>query len=444
MFANAEFRDKVTDEMDKVAHTYEMFKHIQLTQGDDMEAFKKAKNELKTRLKTLNELLNRRLFMASVGQNADYNAWLVSHQPFHWLAEFYEIITGNGGFDVIIGNPPYLELKEVKSYKIPQYKTISCGNLYAPIIERCEMLSFYDGKLGFIVPVSSVSAERYLSVQELFHHHTQWYSNYDDRPSRLFEQLEHIRLSIHLMATSSNPHLSYSTGYKKWNEQERCFIFKTMEYVPAIDGLVNGSMPKIRSQIEYSVVEKMKRIPALGLSLKKTGDTIVYYSRKLGSLVQVLNFKPEVRGINGTLRDPSEFKTLIFSTTQEANSALLSLNSSLFLWFCTVYSDCRHVNKREVETFPIPFDSLVCNASREVNKLSCSLMESFKETSEYRVMKFSHDTLTIQCIIPKKSKPIIDEIDKVLAKHYGFTEEELDFIINYDITYRMGDELNEE
>jgi len=24
------------------------------------------------------------------------------------------------------------------------------------------------------------------------------------------------------------------------------------------------------------------------------------------------------------------------------------------------------------------------------------------------------------------------------AKHYGFTEEELDFIINYDIKYRMG------
>ena len=44
----------------------------------------------------------------------------------------------------------------------------------------------------------------------------------------------------------------------------------------------------------------------------------------------------------------------------------------------------------------------------------------------------------------RASKPIIDEIDKVLAKHYGFTEEELDFIINYDIKYRMGDELESE
>ena len=45
---------------------------------------------------------------------------------------------------------------------------------------------------------------------------------------------------------------------------------------------------------------------------------------------------------------------------------------------------------------------------------------------------------------PAKSKSILDMIDAVLAKHYGFTEGELDFIINYDIKYRMGDELNEE
>ena len=43
-------------------------------------------------------------------------------------------------------------------------------------------------------------------------------------------------------------------------------------------------------------------------------------------------------------------------------------------------------------------------------------------------------------------KPILDEIDRVLAAHYGFTDEELDFVpstqlrtgINYDIKYRMG------
>ena len=38
----------------------------------------------------------------------------------------------------------------------------------------------------------------------------------------------------------------------------------------------------------------------------------------------------------------------------------------------------------------------------------------------------------------KLSKPIIDKIDRVLAEHYGFTEEELDFIINHDVKYRLG------
>ena len=37
-----------------------------------------------------------------------------------------------------------------------------------------------------------------------------------------------------------------------------------------------------------------------------------------------------------------------------------------------------------------------------------------------------------------KNKPILDEIDTVLAGHYGFTAAELDFNLNYDIKYRLG------
>jgi hypothetical protein len=47
-------------------------------------------------------------------------------------------------------------------------------------------------------------------------------------------------------------------------------------------------------------------------------------------------------------------------------------------------------------------------------------------------------------MFPSRSKAIIDEIDWVLARHYGFTPEELDFIINYDIKYRMGRDNGEE
>ena len=73
----------------------------------------------------------------------------------------------------------------------------------------------------------------------------------------------------------------------------------------------------------------------------------------------------------------------------------------------------------------------------------------FKDYEKKKYTKSTHYKTTGNDVIydeyyPKKSKLIIDEIDKIIARHYGFTEEELDFIINYDIKYRMGDELNEE
>jgi hypothetical protein len=65
-----------------------------------------------------------------------------------------------------------------------------------------------------------------------------------------------------------------------------------------------------------------------------------------------------------------------------------------------------------------------------------------KDYSQNSAMKEKTSSLTgsiiYQEFYPRFSKPIIDEIDRVLAKHYGFTDEELGFIINYDIKYRMG------
>jgi len=102
-----------------------------------------------------------------------------------------------------------------------------------------------------------------------------------------------------------------------------------------------------------------------------------------------------------------------------------------------VVSDGSHVNRREVDNFRCDPRKVITDFP-ELSKLAEQLSSDLRKNSKSRTMRYKHDTLTVQCIIPKKSKPIIDEIDRVLAKHYGFTEEELDFIINYDIKYRMG------
>ena len=66
-------------------------------------------------------------------------------------------------------------------------------------------------------------------------------------------------------------------------------------------------------------------------------------------------------------------------------------------------------------------------------------MDDLRKHSRTRVYNYqTSGRVEYQEFYPRLSKPIIDEIDRVLAQHYGFTDEELDFIINYDIKYRMG------
>jgi len=42
------------------------------------------------------------------------------------------------------------------------------------------------------------------------------------------------------------------------------------------------------------------------------------------------------------------------------------------------------------------------------------------------------------------SKPILDKIDSLLAEHYKLSDEERDFIINYEIKYRLGQDVDGE
>ena len=79
------------------------------------------------------------------------------------------------------------------------------------------------------------------------------------------------------------------------------------------------------------------------------------------------------------------------------------------------------------------------NSMDELILLSKDLLRNLHEESymtEVRYQKYG--LLKLQVFQPRESKIIVDKIDTVLSQQYGFTEEELDNIINYDIKYRMG------
>lgn len=401
----------------------------------------KDKHDLQTSLKTLENELNGYLsqdYAIDTRKQSSYIGWLRRYHPFHWLVEFYGIMK-NGGFDAIIGNPPYVELKALEDYQPRGYECEESGNLYALVMERCASIVKRDGRQGYIVPVSSISTERYESLQRLLLQRVTMYSSYDDRPSRLFDGLEHIRLTIHLLGHLCSVPRLWSTRYNKWTTEERVNLFAKLNYTQSAPAMIDGSLPKFTLQLERSILNKMfAQRRCMASYYSKTGSHRVFYSRKVGYFLQVLDFPPRVLDGRGRLRAPSEFKELRFATDAHAKFALCCFNSNLFYWFVTVFSDCRHVNKREIDAFPVKLDAVSDEVFEKLVILGKSLMKSLKATSIERVMSFAHDTLTVQCIYPKASKHIIDEIDEVLAQYYGFTNEELDFLVNYDVKHRLG------
>ena len=439
---------EIKEEAEHVDRLFGRFRQMQTAHDvrEWSEDFVAAKAELRRRLAVLNDRLNRLLALQygvdPAKKPAAYDAWLRSHQPFHWCVEFYGIMA-RGGFDVVIGNPPYVELATLKEYTTRGYTCLDAGNLYALVIERSFALGPRTGHMGFIVPVSSVSTDRYRSLQRILASRELHYSAYDDRPSRLFDGLEHIRLTIHLIGVEKVNVHRHSTRYHKWTALERPTLFHTVAYAPAEQSLISGSLPKLSSPLEKSISQKLSlNRRRLASFYTATTQHRIFYSRKVGYFLQILDFQPRVLDGQGNLRPPTEFKELSFGAEDHATAALCCLNSNLFYWFITTLSDCRHVNKREVDSFPVDLERLTAgNLGQRLQEFAQSLMDDLQHKSEERVMRFAHDTLTVQSIIPKRSKPLIDAIDRVLAQHYGFTAEELDFIINYDIKYRMGDAL---
>ena len=102
----------------------------------------------------------------------------------------------------------------------------------------------------------------------------------------------------------------------------------------------------------------------------------------------------------------------------------------------TVPSNLRDLNPTDWRHFPVPESAM---DDPEIHRLGTEYVADLRRNSTMLVrnQKSTGGTET-QSFKVQKSKPIIDEIDRILAKHYGFTDEELDFIINYDIKYRVG------
>lgn len=440
MFTQQEFREKVETEMEKVSKAYEIFRTQQLADHDDLESVKATKAELKERLSKLTDLLDHQLFSSSGGTS--FEVWKVSHQPFHWIAEFYQIIQGNGGFDVIIGNPPYLEKRQI-NYSVDNYVCLDSNAVHAYCIERSLTLLNKKGNISMIVPLAIVCTQRMVKIQQLLEsNHSVWYSNYAWRPSKLFDAVNRA-LSIFVATVTIPTYSKYSTAYLKWSVESRDYLFQNIKYIQYDEKRNSFWMPKLSSKIDKSILNKILSADGnIGLFVNSTSNQKIFYRTTGGLYWKVFTDFSPLFYCNG-IKGKSSRETFISVNTQEEATILVGLlSSSLFWWWYTITSNLRDLNPSDITGFKFSKEIV---QGKKMLQLSSLYISDLKANSSLliRQQKSKGETKT-QSFKISLSKSIIDRIDEILSKYYKLTNEELDFIINYDIKYRMGDELNNE
>lgn len=359
-----------------------------------------------------NKLKNKKSFekLATILKNNFYN--------YDFISKSSKI---NNTFDLIIGNPPYVEYGK---YPLKVKLINGYGNVYADVIKNSIDLLNDKGVLGYIIPLSYTATTRMSKIRDYVKENTrkQFVLNFADRPDCLFDGV-HQKLSILIAQKGKTKNRIYTSNYKHWYNEERKQLLNGRE-VRLSKYNFEQFIPKIGNDIEESIFDKIYTNKKNNIfEMQNISGKELYLNMRACFWIKAFTFNP---GSN-------EYKIFKYSDNIY-NFILCLLNSSLFWLYWTIISDCWHITIKELKTFKIPTKSIDLD---KFNKLSKKLESKLESTKNYVGTKqvdyeYKH----------KLCKDIIDEIDTELAEMYNLTQIELDYIKSFAIQYRCGGEID--
>ena len=380
------------------------------------------------------------------GQNIDLSGVNVFANPnfFLWHTWFSEVFSRptKEGFDIVIGNPPYgAKLSDEdkrtfkKTYRSAQtIKGRQKGSLdtYSLFIELGYNLLNKGGCLAMIVPLSITSSDSLSGLHQLLFSKCDdiHISSYAVRPKPVFENAVVNTSIISLRKTLSPMQHIYATKmYRKGKGFDLQRLLDNLTFAEVKGFLLNGRIPKVSHQIEISILQKLSKCSKIDTVIKKDGSPI-YYRTTGGRYFKVVT--------NYSTGSTKESLLLIDPKYASAVGAILS--SNLSFWFYQIYSNNLDWKIYEISSFHMPMLSDEdCESLGMLYELYQKDIENnanvrySTEESGYKISSFKEYKIG-------RSKAIIDRIDDYICPLYGLTKEETEFIKNYEIEFRLGEE----
>ncbi len=391
--------------------TFDAFRDRQ-TEGDGSVPAE-HKVELRQRLKALEDELNKYLAGdcgVSTDQKSAYTTWLKSHQPFHWFVEFYGTMN-NGGFDVILGNPPYVEIpKELNrsllrnAFKSALERWSRDEDLYTLVVERSlRLLKQETGQFGMILPLSvAFSTKRPFAILRriLAAEAGLWlWSHFDRIPSALFGNEVRTRCTIAVLSRSPQSHgfEAATTSLQRWNAEYREYLFKNLRFA-RLDFDVSAGIPKLASQVQADVLTGLLRANApLALDITRSisfndlasaapnfPQPSVYVGGTAYNWFPAWRDIPETTNLSGQASLPARTAGYRFRNEEGANVVFALLCSSMGYWWWAVASDGFNLKKWLLERFPVSTSMIPPTARKELAELGAHLRRELKRNYVYK------------------------------------------------------------
>ena len=258
-----------------------------------------------------------------------------------------------GGFDVVIGNPPYLEFRQV-DYKMLGYACLGTGAIHALCIERSVALMGTLSCMSMIVPLALPSTQRMKAVQDILEagNRNVWYANFAWRPAKLFDTVNRA-LTIFTVTPSAGPQ-SYSTNYQKWTSDCREELFDRTSFACVPRNRPSFWVPKIGTPLEHSVLEKLTSATTSVANFMGKTDHRIFYRTTGGLYWKVFtDFAPAFK-VNGQRGSSSRETSFSVRHQEQVQPLIASLSSDIFWWWYTITSNLRDLNPADVRGFRFP------------------------------------------------------------------------------------------
>ncbi len=319
-----------------------------------------------------------------------YKEWLTAHKPFHWPVEF-PAVANNGGFDCIIGNPPYVSATQVrKHYSIRNYETANCHDIYAWVMERSAALLKENGRAGMIVPLSLAFSRDFDACRKLLfrEYGANWFSSFARIPAALFSFDVRIRNTIHIGHKSKAAKHQYTTRLHRWKEAARPHLFQTIEYAPFAPALWQNRIPKLNTEKFARAFERLMSLnhSTVGASLSEEATAHALYFKK--TAYNWLNFcraMPPCFDERGLNIPHTKFGVVHFVDARARDLAFLLLNGKIMFAFWCMTGDDFDVTRWMFADFPLDLRSVPNEASARLFPLVNELEETMNANLAFKL-----------------------------------------------------------